>query len=175
MALFATLLVSPLALGETLELPADAEIEVQVIDRLVLDEAESRRDDILLKPVANGGGSHQLPDYCVMIGDAQRNDERLRLTASSITCIETEGSDSDIFSGEISAAAFGADGNFGLAACDSGRCELGPEQGFTLRLAEALAIEEQHNPSAQINEQRRQADGEGVANPIPAEQPDPEQ
>ena len=61
-----------------------------------------------------------------------------------------------------------------IAACEAGRCALEPSEGFLLQFAEALAIEPQDNPSARINEQRRQAEGTGVANPIPAERPDPD-
>lgn len=173
--LLAALMISPLAFGATLELPSDARIEVELIDTLVLDQEEPRRDNILLRPVADGRGTHQLPDHCVMTGDARLEGERLRVTTSSVTCIATDGGDSDIFSGEMSAAAYETDGSYGLDACQGGRCELTPAHGFELRLASDLVIEEQENPSAQINERRRQANGGGVANPIPSERPDPEQ
>jgi len=173
--LLGLLLAPTLAFATTLELPADARLEVQVVAPLSLDADTPRRDDILLRPVAEGSGSHQIPDYCVMVGDAQIDGERVRITTSSITCIDTEGSDSHIYSGEISAAAYDSDGDFAIAACQAGRCELSPEHGFELQLASDLAIEEQRNPSEQINIERRQAEGDGVANPIPAEQPDPDQ
>ncbi len=173
--LLAALFTPSLALAATLELPAEARLEVQVIDSLILDQDESRHDDILLRPVANGQGSYQLPSHCVMVGDARLEGERVRITTKSVTCIATEGSDSEIYSGEISAAAYGADGNFGIPACEGGRCEVTPEQTFELRLASELAIEEQENLSERINLQRRQAEGAGVANPIPAERPDPDQ
>lgn len=173
--LLAALLAPSLALAATLELPADANLEVQVIETLTLDQETPRRDDILLRPVANGQGSHQLPDHCVMVGDARLDGDRVRITTSSVTCIATDGGDSEIYSGEISAAGYDAEGSFGIPACQEGRCELPPEQSFELRLASDLSIEEQENPSEQINIQRRQANGAGVANPIPAEQPDPDQ
>ncbi len=173
--LLAALLAPSLALGATLELPADARLEVQVIDRLALDADNPRQDDILMRPVAEGSGTHQLPDHCVMVGDARLDGERIRLTTKTVTCVATQDADSEIYSGEMSAAAYDADGTFGIAACDGGRCELSPERGFELQLASDLVIEEQENPSEQINIERRQAEGEGVANPIPAEQPDPDQ
>lgn len=172
--LLGLLLAPSLALADTLELPADARLEVQLVESLTLDADTPRQDDILLRPVANGSGSHQVPDYCVMVGGAQLDGERIRLTTSSITCIDTEGSDSHIYSGEISAAAYDNDGNFGIDACQDGLCKLSADYGFELQLASDLAIEEQANPSEQINIERRQAEGSGVANPIPAEQPDPD-
>lgn len=164
--LLAALLMPSLAFGASLELPADARIEVQAIDSLTLDRDEPRRDDILMRPVADGRGSHQLPDHCVMIGDARLEGERLRVTTKAVTCIATDGADSDIYSGEMSSAAYEADGSYGVAVCQDGRCELAPDHGFELRLASDLVIEEQENPSAQINEQRRQADGAGATNPL---------
>ncbi|QTF94473.1 MAG: hypothetical protein J5F18_13655 [Halomonas sp. BM-2019] len=173
--MLAALFAPSLALAATLELPADARLEVQVIDRLALDQESPRQADILLRPVANGQGSHALPDHCVMVGDARLDGERIRLTTSSVTCIATDGGDSEIYSGAMSAAAYDADGAFGIAACEAGRCELTPEHSFELRLASELSIEEQENPSEQINIRRREAEGTGVANPVPAERPDPDQ
>lgn len=170
--LAATLLMPCLALADTLELPADARIEVHVIDTLQLDPETPRQDDILLSPVANGSGSHQLPEYCVMIGNARLDDERILVSTQALTCIETEGGESEIFSGEISAAAYESDGSYGVDACRDSRCSLPPERGFELRLASPVEIEEQENPAARLNEQRRQADGEGVP---PAERPEPAQ
>ncbi|WP_416137280.1 hypothetical protein ACM26W_12290 [Halomonas sp. HK25] len=173
--LLAALLTPSLALAATLELPADARLEVQVIDSLTLDQEASRRDDILLRPVTNDQGSSELPSHCIMVGDALLDGERVRITTKSVTCIATDGSDSEIYTGELSAAAFGADGNFGIAACEGTRCEITPEHTFELRLASDLIIEEQENVSERINIQRRQSEGAGVANPIPAERPDPDQ
>lgn len=173
--LMAAMLAMPtLAMSDTLELPADATVDVQVIDVLTLSAQAPERNDVVLHPVADGDASHALPEYCVLIGDARLDGERIRLTTQSLTCIETEGSESEIYSGEISAAAYDTDGNFGLAACQDGNCRLLPEQTFQLRLASDLAIEQQDNPAARINEQRREAEGAGVANPIPAEAPDPD-
>src|SRR5690606_6115540 len=121
-----------LALAATLELPAEARLEVQVIDSLHLDRDAPRRDDILLRPVAEGQGAHELPSHCIMVGDASLEGERVRITTKSVTCIATDGSDSDIYSGEMSAAAFGPDGNFGLAACEGTRCEITPDDTFEL-------------------------------------------
>ncbi|SEK87690.1 hypothetical protein [Halomonas daqiaonensis] len=170
----AVLAMPPLAMSDTLELPADATVNVQVIDELTLSEQTPERNDLLIHPVADGDASHTLPEYCVLIGDARIDDERIRLTTQSLTCIETDGSESEIYSGEISAAAYDSDGDFGLAACQNGTCRLTREQTFQLRLASDLAIEQQDNPAAEINEQRRQAEGEGVANPIPADAPNPD-
>ena len=173
--LLAALFTPSLALAATLELPSDARLEVQVIESFTLDREASRRDDILLRPVANGQGTHELPSHCVMVGDARLDGERVRITTNSVTCIATDGGDSEIFSGELSAAAYEADGSFGIAACEEGRCEISPAHTFELRLASELAIEEQENPAERINIQRREAEGAGVANPIPAERPDPDQ
>ncbi len=169
------LMLPSLALAETLTLPDDASVEVQIIDGLRLDQDTPRQDDIAMRPVAEGSGSHQLPAYCVLIGDAMIDGERVRISTKALTCIETDDGDSEIYSGEITASAYGADGNYGVDACEQGRCDLGPDQGFALRLSNALAIEQQDNPSARLNEQRRQADGTGIANPVPADRPEPDQ
>ncbi|MFQ3788253.1 hypothetical protein [Halomonas sp. A29] len=170
------LLLMPLhASAGTLDVPKDAVIAAQVIDDLVLEGESGRRDDILLRPVSGlDDATHELPEYCVVVGDARQDGDRLRIAAKALTCIETDGGDSDIYSGDISAAAYELDGSYGLAVCDAGRCELPSDHVFHLKLASRLEIEEQDNPSARINEQRRQADGAGVANPIPAERPDPD-
>jgi hypothetical protein len=174
-SLLATALLIPaLALGDTLELPEDAEVEFEVIDRLTL-EGNDEVGDIVLRPVPEGTGSHSLPEYCVATGDARRDGDRVRLTAHALTCIETDGSDSAIYSDEVSASGFDLEGGFGIAACDDGRCELAPGDGFLLRFGDEIAIEQQANPSAEINERRRQAEGEGVANPVPADAPDPDE
>ncbi|RDB44445.1 hypothetical protein DU490_02425 [Halomonas sp. DQ26W] len=171
-----SLLLPFAASAATLSLPSDSSVAVQVIDELTLDADKPRQDDILLKPVSGDTStSHELPEYCVLVGDARLDDERVRITANSLTCIETKGAYSEIFSGEISAAAYEMDGSYGIDACDAGRCELTPEHAFQLKLASALDIEQQDNPAARINEQRRQANGAGIANPIPAERPDPDQ
>ncbi|MCE8014664.1 hypothetical protein HOP62_01075 [Halomonas sp. MCCC 1A17488] len=172
----ALLLLLPLnASANSLSVPGDAIVAVQVIDDLILDGDSGRRDDILLRPVGGQDGTtHELPEYCVVVGDARQDGDRLRIAAKALTCVETEGGDSDIYNGEISAAAYDSDGSYGLAVCDAGRCELASDHVFHLQLASQLEIEEQDNPSARINEQRRQSDGAGVANPIPAERPDPD-
>nr|WP_298251098.1 hypothetical protein [uncultured Halomonas sp.] len=163
--LLGLLLAPSLAFADTLELPADARLEVQLVEPLTLGPDTPQQDDILLRPVADGSGSHQVPDYCVMVGGAQLDDERIRITTSSVTCIDAQGNDSHIYSGDISAAAYDSDGHFGIDACRDGLCELSPDHGFELQLASDLAIEEQENPSEQINIERRQAS---------SEQPEPE-
>jgi hypothetical protein len=169
-------LLMPLhASAGTLSLPADADVAMQVVDDLTLEGGNIRRDDILLRPVAGlAKATHELPEYCVVVGDARQEGDRLRIATKSLTCIETDDSDSNIYSGDISAAAYELDGSYGLATCDANRCELSGDHIFHLKLADGLEIEEQDNPSAHINEQRRQANGDGVANPIPAERPNPD-
>ncbi len=171
-----SLLLLPLsAAAATLSLPTDARIAVQTVDELIIEDGSDRRDDILLRPVSGvAESSHTLPEYCVVIADARQEGARLRITAKALTCIETSGDDSRVYSGEISAAAYELDDSYGIAACDSGRCSLPPDHAFLLRLADEVTIEEQDNPSERLNEQRRQADGSGVANPIPAQRPDPD-
>ncbi|AMD00283.1 hypothetical protein [Halomonas chromatireducens] len=171
------LLIMPfVASAATLTLPADASVAVHVIDELTLDDETPRQDDILLSPAGGDSpASHALPEYCVLVGNARLDGERVRITAQALTCIEAKGEESEIFSGEISAAAYEMDGSYGVDACDDGRCELTPEHVFQLKLASALDIEQQDNPAARINEQRRQAEGAGIANPIPAGRPDPDQ
>ncbi|MCC5881662.1 MAG: hypothetical protein JJU25_03360 [Halomonas sp.] len=170
------LLVLPLhASAGTLSLPQDATVAVQAVDSLVIEANEGRMDDVLFRPVSGvDGASHELPEYCVLVGDARQDGDRLRVTTKSLTCIETDGSDSDIYSGEISAAGYDLDGSYGLSVCEAGHCELSAEHVFHLKLATRLEIAEQDNPSARINEQRRQANGAGIANPIPAERPNPD-
>jgi hypothetical protein len=165
-----------LAFGDTLELPREAQVEFSLIEPLTLKEndEEARREDVVMRPVIDGNGTHSLPQHCVVVGSASLNGERIRLSATSMTCIETEGADSEIYSSEIAAAAYNTDGRYGLPACQDGRCELGSDRGFMLQFAEAVSIEPQANPSADLNEQRRQANGDGVANPIPADSPDPD-
>ncbi|BBI50585.1 hypothetical protein HORIV_30060 [Vreelandella olivaria] len=49
-----------------------------------------------------------------------------------------------------------------------------PGQTFLLTLDQAVEIEELDNPSEELNQQRRQADGEGIANPVPREEAVPD-
>lgn len=172
--LVTALLMPLLAFGETLELPREAQVEFSLIEPLTLNESDdgARRENVIMRPVTDGKGSHSLPQHCVVIGSASLNGERIRLSATSMTCIETDGADSEIYSSDIAAAAYDTDGRYGLPACQDGRCELGNDRGFMLQFTEAVSIEPQANPSAELNEQRRQADGDGVANPIPADSPD---
>ncbi|WP_445157999.1 hypothetical protein [Halomonas sp. E14] len=164
------------ASAATLSLPADARLAMSVIDVVSLDAEQPRRDDILLRPAVSGSSqaSHELPEYCIVVGDARVEGERMRITTKALTCIQTNGSESEIYSGELSAAAYEQDGSFGLAVCEEDRCSVTPDQAFYLQLASPLTVEQQDNPGARINEQRRQADGRGVANPIPAERPNPD-
>ncbi|WP_104201820.1 hypothetical protein [Billgrantia saliphila] len=170
------LLLLPLgAAAATLSLPTDARLAVQTVDELVFEDGSDRRDDILLRPVSGvAEATDTLPEYCVVVADARQEGARLRITTKALTCIETSSDDSRIYSGEISAAAYELDDSYGIPACDSGRCVLSSDHTFLLRLADDMTIEEQDNPSERINEQRRQADGTGVANPIPAQRPDPD-
>ncbi|GEK72237.1 MULTISPECIES: hypothetical protein [Halomonas] len=162
--LMATALTLPsLAMGDTLSLPADARVAMALVDDLTLDAETPRLDDVVMHPVHSERGSHRLPDYCVVTGDARRNGERVRLTASALTCIETAGADSAIYSGELTAGAYDADGDFGLAACQGDRCRLTPDDVFVLTLTRPLSLEQQANPSAEINARRRQHDADEAA------------
>lgn len=171
-----------MAQADSLSLPSGANIAVQVIDTVILDDAEPRKADVLLKPTASDTGDYDLPSHCLITADARLDGERVRLTAKTLTCIEASGDDSEIFTGELSASAVDLDGNGGVEACSDttgggNQCqsaELTPEHPFQLRLGRELSLEPQANPSAQINERRRQANGEGIANPIPSERPDPD-
>ena len=126
-----TLLIPATGLGDTLELPAEARVEFQLIDPLTLSEAAPNRDDVVMRPVVNGAGSHQLPAHCVVIGNARLADARVRLTAKTLTCIETEDGDSEIYSDAVTAAAFGEDGNYAIP-CTPGRCTLATDDRFLL-------------------------------------------
>ncbi|MDQ7727671.1 hypothetical protein [Halomonas sp. SpR8] len=156
-----------------LTLPSEATVGVEVVEELTFDSNQARLCDILLHPTRAASASHSLPEYCVIIGNAQLVDERIRVTTQEATCIETHDADSDIFSGNFSASAYAEDGQYAIP-CESTPCTLSPGQTFLLTLDEALEITELDNPSAELNQQRQQADGEGVANPIPREDADPE-
>ncbi|MDR5867100.1 hypothetical protein [Halomonas koreensis] len=161
--LMATALTLPgLAAADTLSLPADARVEMALVDELVLDAETPRLNDVVMHPVADGRGSHDLPDYCVVVGDAQRDGDRIRVTTEALTCIEAEGGDSEIYSGELTAGAYDTDGDFGIAACDADRCRLTPDDRFVLTLTRPVSIEQQANPSAEINERRRRHGEEGA-------------
>ncbi|MCL7929007.1 hypothetical protein [Halomonas llamarensis] len=173
-ALATPLLALPLyAAEDTLSLPDNATIGVELVDAIAFSDGESRKESILLRPSHYSDASHVLPEYCVLIGDAQMSDDRLRITAHDVTCIETDNADSAIFSGAISASAYDSDGQYGLT-CDKDECVTSSGRSFSLTLSEALEVKAQDNPSAEINEKRRQANGDGVANPIPSEHSDPE-
>lgn len=181
LTLFTIAMGLPLAVqADTLELPADAIVMAEVIDTTTLDVDSLSQSDVLLKPANGTNSEYGLPSHCLITADARLNGERIRLSTKSLTCIEASADDSEIFSGELSAAAYDLDGNFGVPACVDGsgrecqRAELVPGQSFQLHLEHELSLMAQENPSAQINERRRQANGEGVANPLPAERPDPE-
>lgn len=173
-ALLAALLAAPAgAFAATLSLPSDATVGVEVVDTISFAGGESRQEGILLRPADISQASATLPEYCVIVGDAQRDDDRMRITTHDVTCIETDSATSSIFSGEIEAAAYNSDGQYGIQ-CEGDDCRLPAGHAFTLTLGAPLEITEQANPSEEINKQRREASGEGVANPIPSERPDPE-
>ncbi|MBD3896130.1 hypothetical protein IEI94_09730 [Halomonas sp. ML-15] len=181
LTLFAIAMSLPLtAQAGTLSLPAGATVSVEVIDTLTLDQSTTSQADVLLKPTRAASGEYDLPNHCLITADARLNGEHIRLSASTLTCIEATADEREIFSGEFSASAEDLDGNTGVPACVEGsgsdcrRAELLPGDVFQLRLRSELDLEAQENPSAQINERRRQANGEGVANPVPAERPDPD-
>lgn len=155
--LMAPLMATPLfAADATLALPDRATVGVEFIEHVVFAEGENRRDNILLRPNHDVDTSHQLPQYCVIIGDAVRSGERVRITAHGVTCIEAEDVDSAIFSGEMDGGVYDTDGQYGLT-CEDSTCAFLPSKGFMLTLNETLEIEAQDNPSAEINAQRRQA------------------
>lgn len=169
---FATPLVA-IASEATLSLPNEATVGVEVVEELAFESNQARLNDILLHPTQAASASHSLPEYCVIVGSAQRVDERIRVTTQEATCIETHDADSNIFTGEFSASAYGEDGQYGIA-CEDAACTLSPGQPFLLTLNQPVEIEELDNPSEALNQQRQQANGEGGANPIPREDADPE-
>ncbi|WP_404377627.1 hypothetical protein [Vreelandella aquamarina] len=174
-ALLGTLFASPLHAEEsTLELPSGAKVGVEVVEALKFDSSQTRYNEILLHPKPADSTTHSLPEYCLLVANAQLNGDRIRITTQDATCIETHDAESAIYSGSFSASAYAQDGQYGLA-CDGGSCSLAPGQSFVLTLEESIQIQAQDNPSAEINAARRQANGEGVANPIPGERPDPSQ
>lgn len=155
--LIAPFLATPLfAADATLVMPERATFGVEFTENVAFAEGESRRDNILLRPNHDVDASHQLPQYCVIIGDAVRSDERVRVTAHDVTCIEADNAESAIFSGEMEGGVYDTDGQYGLA-CDDSACAFPSGRGFMLTLNESLDIDAQDNPSAEINAQRRQA------------------
>lgn len=161
-------LVTPALAQNTLSLPARAHVDVQVIDSVTLDQATPNQTNVLLRPVEREGSSatHRLPDYCLITADARLGDQRMRLSTKTVTCIEAEGDDRAIFSGELSAAAFERDGGFGLDVCTEqrdGQCmsaTLDPSHIFQLSIGRDTEISALDNPAEEINEQRRKADTE---------------
>lgn len=174
-------LAMPALAAESLSLPADARVDVQVVARVTLDRNAPDRADVLLRPVSREQSSamHRLPNHCLITANAQLEGQQVRLTTQSVTCIETEGNRRAVFSGELSAAAFERDGGFGLDVCtddQDGECVravIEPDHHFQLNIGRDTEISALENPSEEINERRRQTNGEGIANPIPAERPDP--
>ena len=155
---------SSLAADAKLSFPEQATVGVEFVENVTFADGESSYTNILLRPSHEAATSHQLPEYCVIIGDALRSDERVRITAHDVTCIETDNAESAIFTGEIDAGVYDSDGQYGLM-CEDTRCAFAPEHNFTLTLNKALNIEAQDNPSAELNAQRRQAgqeDSEGT-------------
>ncbi|MCG7588878.1 MULTISPECIES: hypothetical protein [unclassified Halomonas] len=174
-ALLGTLWVSSTYAEESmLTLPSGAKVGVEVVEALAFDNTQSRYSDILLHPTTANGTTDALPEYCLLVANAQLNGERIRITTQDATCIETHDAESAIYSGSFSASAYAEDGQYGIP-CGNGDCTLAPGQSFVLTLDESIQIAAQDNPSAEINATRRQANGEGVANPIPGERPDPDQ
>jgi len=154
--LMAPLMASPLlAADATLVLPDRATVGVEFTENVIIAEGEDRKDNILLRPNHDVEASHQLPEYCVIIGDAMRSGDRVRITAHDVTCIEAEDADSAIFSDEMDGGVYDTDGQYGLA-CEDSTCTFLPNEGFMLTLNETLEIDAQDNPSAEINAQRRQ-------------------
>ncbi|MEC9482272.1 MAG: hypothetical protein UMU75_02965 [Halomonas sp.] len=163
-----TLLAIPAlaAPAATLSLPANARVDVQVIDSVVLDSRSPARTDVLLRPVhaAQSDATHRLPDYCLITADARIEGDRVRLTTQSATCIETASPQPEIFSGEFAAAAYERAGDYGLDVCTTrqdGTCQratIEPTHTFQLAIGRDVNIQAQANPSARINEQRREAD-----------------
>ncbi|MDP3535814.1 MAG: hypothetical protein Q8S08_10540 [Halomonas sp.] len=171
--LIGSALAAPLqAADASLTLPSGASIGVEVIENLRLSEDQARKADILLHPAPVNSATHELPEYCILVANAQLSGNRIRITTQDATCIETDDAESAIYSGTFKASAYSEDGQYGLA-CDDTACTLNPGDAFILTLDESVSISAQDNPSAEINAARRQANGEGVANPIPADRPAP--
>lgn len=172
-AIIGSALAAPLQAADgSLALPSGASIGVEVIESLRLNEDQTRIADILLHPTPANSATHELPEYCVLVANAQLSGNRIRITTQDATCIETDKAESAIYSGSFKASAYSEDGQYGLA-CDEDACTLDPGTAFVLTLDESVNISAQDNPSAEINAVRRQANGEGVANPIPADRPAP--
>ncbi|MGS2743399.1 hypothetical protein ACU6TU_07375 [Halomonas sp. LS-001] len=150
---------SSFAADAKLTFPEQATVGVEFIEDVTFADGGSSFTNILLRPNHEASTSHQLPEYCVIIGDALRSGERVRITAHDVTCIEAENSESAIFSGEIDAGVYDTDGQYGLN-CEDTDCAFVQEHNFTLTLNKSLEIEAQNNPSAEINARRRQADQE---------------
>ncbi|GAA0581245.1 hypothetical protein ACFQH5_11095 [Halomonas salifodinae] len=150
-----------IAQADTLHLPDEAIIEVAVIEATTFSAETPRHSDMLLRPVSDAAGDAALPSHCLITADGLLDGDRLRVSARTLTCIATDGSESEIFSGEMSATAYDADGRFGLDACVDAECRealLEPSRAFVMRLGGDLTLEPKDNPSARINEERRQAE-----------------
>ncbi|MFC7367793.1 hypothetical protein [Vreelandella zhaodongensis] len=174
-AFLGSALTSPLlADDQTLSLPSGANIGVELIEEFSFSDDQSRHQAILLHPTEADGATHELPKYCILVANAQLTNGRIRITTQDATCIETHDAESNIFTGAFEASAYGEDGQYGLA-CDDASCTLSPGQAFLITLDESINIDAQNNPSAEINAARRRANGEGVANPIPSERPNPDE
>lgn len=168
------------SMGDTLRLSSDTLLDVHAIDEAELTRDAPEMADLLLQPLPVEGEREQLPEHCLITADARLDGERVRIVAKSLTCIDTQGEESEIYSGDFTASGMENDGSYGIDACTSAldgdcqRAELRPDHVFKMYVGETLSLEPQDNPGARINEQRRQADGEGIANPIPRQNPDPE-
>lgn len=174
-ALLGSALASPLlAADQTLTLPSGASIGVELIEAFSFSEDQPRHQAILLHPTQAAGATHELPEYCVLVANAQLTSGRIRITTQDATCIETHDAESSIFHGAFEASAYDEDGQYGLT-CNGAPCTLAPGEAFLITLDKSISIDAQDNPSAELNATRRQANGEGVANPIPSERPNPDE
>ncbi|GAB2796423.1 hypothetical protein GCM10027040_23620 [Halomonas shantousis] len=162
-----------------MSLPADARIDVQSIDTVTLTSDDAQKTNVLLRPVTREGAEHSLPDYCLIMANASLDGDRMRVISHAATCIDAQTDEPDIFSGHLQASGMERDGSYGLNVCENQREEtcqravLTPDHHFQLVINEDTEIPALENPSKQINEMRRHAEGEGNANPLPAERPEP--
>lgn len=172
-ALLAGVAAMPVLATEVqLRLPANARVDVQVVDSVVLDQHTPSKSDVLLRPVEReqSSATHRLPPYCLITAAARLEDQHVRLTTQSVTCIEAEGDRRTIFTGELPAAAFERDGGFGLNVCtrqQEGECVqavLEPAHHFQLNVSQDSELDALANPSAEINQRRRQASDDDATN-----------
>lgn len=161
------------AAPSSLELPDQATVGLRLVSPVALSPAKPEHQGVIMTPSANRDASQTLPKHCVIVGDAQLNGSRVRVSTTAITCIETDQADSAIFTGEIDAAVYGSDGAYGLECQPSG-CTLGTDTDFIMALDAPVQIQAQANPSAELNRQRREAEPRGGINPITGDRPTPD-